>query len=56
MGTAFTEVTGMAFRPRKKMIRRSRFRRCPKCHKQVRVHQKRCRTCHQVLMKQAGRM
>ena len=28
---------------------RNRFRRCPKCQKQVRIHQKRCKTCHQVL-------
>jgi hypothetical protein len=42
-------VLNMAFRPRKKKVKRGKFWRCPKCHKQVRVHQKRCRTCHQVL-------
>jgi len=41
----------MRARPRKKAVRTSRFRRCPKCHKQVRIHQRRCRTCHQVLPK-----
>ena len=39
----------MPKRPRKKPVRRSKYRRCPKCNKQVRVHQVRCRTCHQVL-------
>lgn len=38
----------MALRPRKKKVRQTKFRRCPKCQKIVRVHQKRCRTCHQV--------
>ena len=41
----------MSLRPRKKKVKRGRFRRCPKCHKQVRIHQKRCRTCHQALKK-----
>jgi len=27
----------------------NRYKRCPKCNKQVRLHQVRCRTCHQVL-------
>jgi hypothetical protein len=36
----------MPLRPRIKRVRRNRFRRCPKCQKQIRVHQKRCRTCH----------
>jgi hypothetical protein len=39
----------MPKRPRKKTVRQSKYRRCPKCNKQVRVHQRRCRTCHQVL-------
>ncbi|HEV3259142.1 MAG TPA: hypothetical protein VG013_19875 [Gemmataceae bacterium] len=38
----------MQARPRKKKVKQSRFRRCPKCHKQIRIHTKRCRTCHQV--------
>jgi hypothetical protein len=37
-----------ARRPHKKKVRQNRFRRCPKCQKIVRAHQKRCRTCHQV--------
>jgi hypothetical protein len=41
----------MSLRPRKKKVKRSRFGRCPKCNKQVRIHQKRCRTCHQALKK-----
>jgi hypothetical protein len=41
----------MPLRPRKKRVRRNRFRRCPKCQKQVRIHQVRCKTCHQVLHK-----
>jgi len=41
----------MALRPRKKKVKKNRFRRCPKCQKQVRIHMKRCRTCHQVLHK-----
>jgi hypothetical protein len=36
----------MVLRPRVKKVRRNRFRRCPKCHKQIRMHTKRCRTCH----------
>jgi hypothetical protein len=39
----------MQARPRKKKGRNARYRRCPKCNKQVRIHQVRCRTCHQVL-------
>jgi hypothetical protein len=39
----------MQARPRTKARRKSRFSRCPKCQKQVRLHQKRCRTCHQLL-------
>jgi hypothetical protein len=38
----------MQARPRKKKVRQSRFSRCPKCGKQIRKHQVRCRTCHQV--------
>jgi hypothetical protein len=36
-------------RPHKKKARKNRYKRCPKCNKQVRPHQVRCRTCHQVL-------
>jgi hypothetical protein len=36
-------------RPRTKANRKSRYSRCPKCQKQVRLHQVRCRTCHQKL-------
>jgi hypothetical protein len=39
----------MQARPRTKARRKSRYRRCPKCQKQVRLHQVRCRTCHQKL-------
>ncbi|HZY90455.1 MAG TPA: hypothetical protein VFE78_36875 [Gemmataceae bacterium] len=39
----------MQTRPRKKKARKNRYKRCPKCDKQVRLHQVRCRTCHQVL-------
>ncbi len=39
----------MQTRPRKKKARKNRYKRCPKCNKQVRLHQVRCRTCHQVL-------
>ena len=38
----------MSLRPRKKKVKQGRFLRCPKCKKQIRIHQKRCRTCHQV--------
>jgi hypothetical protein len=41
----------MPKRPRKKKVRQGKYRRCPKCQKQVRIHQKRCRTCHLVLVK-----
>lgn len=40
-----------AARPRKKKYKKVKFRRCPKCQKVVRLHQKRCKTCHQVLHK-----
>ncbi len=36
----------MSLRPRKKKVKQSRFRRCPKCHKMIRLNTKRCRTCH----------
>jgi hypothetical protein len=36
----------MQARPRKKKVRQARFSRCPKCHKQIRKHQVRCKTCH----------
>jgi hypothetical protein len=39
----------MQARPQTKKRRKSRFKRCPKCNKQVRLHQVRCRTCHQKL-------
>jgi hypothetical protein len=37
-------------RPRTKKVRQSRYRRCPKCQKLIRIHQKRCRVCHLVLV------
>jgi hypothetical protein len=39
----------MGLRPHKKKVRRSRFSRCPKCHKQIRIHQKRCTVCNRQL-------
>ncbi|HXG11144.1 MAG TPA: hypothetical protein VNK04_15395 [Gemmataceae bacterium] len=39
----------MVLRPHKKKVRQAKFRRCPKCGKQIRPHQRRCKTCHQVL-------
>jgi hypothetical protein len=39
----------MGIRPHTTKVKRSRYRRCPKCNKQVRIHQVRCRTCHQLL-------
>jgi hypothetical protein len=39
----------MQTRPRKKAVRKSRYSRCPKCLKQVRKHQVRCKTCHLLL-------
>ncbi len=41
----------MGLRPHVKKVRKNRFRRCPKCHKVIRIHQKRCRTCHLALKK-----
>ena len=39
----------MQARPRTKANRKARYSRCPKCQKQIRLHQVRCRTCHQKL-------
>jgi hypothetical protein len=39
----------MVLRPRIKKVKRNRYKRCPKCNKQVRLHQVRCKTCHQLL-------
>jgi hypothetical protein len=39
----------MGIRPKTKRVKRMRYRRCPKCNKQVRIHTVRCRTCHQLL-------
>jgi hypothetical protein len=39
----------MQTRPRTKKAKKSRFKRCPKCNKQVRIHVRRCKTCHQLL-------
>jgi hypothetical protein len=36
----------MQTRPRTKKARQSRFSRCPKCGKQVRKDQRRCKSCH----------
>jgi hypothetical protein len=44
-----TGDTTMGLRPRIKIARRARFSRCPKCNKQIRLHQKRCKTCHRAL-------
>jgi hypothetical protein len=38
----------MSLRPRKKKSKKDKFRRCPKCHKVIRVKTKRCKTCHLV--------
>jgi hypothetical protein len=43
------EERTMGIRPKTKRVKRLRYRRCPKCNKQVRIYMKRCRTCHQVL-------
>lgn len=42
----------MALRPRKKKARQNKRRRCPKCNKLVRIHQRRCKTCHLVQPRQ----
>ena len=39
----------MGIRPKTTAVKRSRYRRCPKCNKQVRIYMVRCKTCHQVL-------
>jgi len=36
-------------RPRTKSVRKNRYGRCPKCSKIIRLHQKRCKTCHKAL-------
>lgn len=36
----------MVLRPRTKRVKRLRYRRCPKCNKQIRIHTRRCKTCH----------
>lgn len=36
----------MRARPIVKKVRKNRFLRCPKCRKIVRIHAKRCATCH----------
>jgi hypothetical protein len=41
----------MSLRPRKKKVKKSKFRRCPKCQKLLRLKIKRCRTCHLVQAK-----
>jgi hypothetical protein len=41
----------MRARPRIKKVKQNRFGRCPKCHKIIRAHQKRCAVCHQQLKK-----
>ena len=38
----------MSLRPRTKKRKKTKFRRCPKCHKLLRLKIKRCRTCHLV--------
>jgi hypothetical protein len=38
----------MRARPRPKAARKSHFKRCPKCHKQLRKNLVRCPTCHRV--------
>jgi uncharacterized paraquat-inducible protein A len=39
----------MRWRPMTKKYKKSRFGRCPKCHKQFPAHQARCVTCHNKL-------
>jgi hypothetical protein len=39
----------MRKRPLTKKMKKARFGRCPKCHKQFRNHQVRCTTCHNKL-------
>jgi len=33
-------------RPQVRKVKKNRYQRCPKCRKIIRLHQKRCRTCH----------
>jgi uncharacterized protein (DUF983 family) len=33
-------------RPQTKSVKKGKYRRCPKCHKLLQIHTKRCRTCH----------
>ena len=33
-------------RPRKKKVRKARFKRCPKCNKLMAKNKVRCKTCH----------
>jgi hypothetical protein len=37
----------MRARPVVKHDKKNRFKRCPKCNKQMQIHTKRCKTCHQ---------
>lgn len=37
----------MAFRPRKKSVRQSKFSRCKRCGGQVRKHVARCKKCNE---------
>ncbi len=39
----------MGLRPHTKKWKKQRFSRCPKCQKQIRAHQVRCKTCHRLL-------
>ncbi|MFN4258959.1 MAG: hypothetical protein ACK4RK_06650 [Gemmataceae bacterium] len=39
----------MQTRPRTRKVKRKKYSRCPKCNKQVRLHQRRCKTCHLLL-------
>jgi hypothetical protein len=39
----------MTMRPHAKKWKKARYSRCPKCQKQIRAHQKRCKTCHLAL-------
>jgi hypothetical protein len=45
------EESSMGIRPRVKKAKKSKFRRCPKCHKVIRIKTRRCRTCHLVQIK-----
>ena len=39
----------MRARPLTKSMKKARFSRCPKCQRQIRAHQKRCKICSQKL-------